>query len=148
MAELRADAESAANPEQLWRTVTDWPGQSRWIPLTRTRLVAGPEGVGARLEGWTGVGPVGFLDTMVIDVWEPPHRLVVLHTGRVVRGTAGVDIVASGSGSRLTWWEDVEPPLGAVGRALWPVGAPVATAILRRCLRRAAFIAAEQPSQQ
>lgn len=141
MAEVRAATEAAATAEQLWRVATDWPGQSRWIPLTRARTVAGPDGVGARIEAWTGVGRVGFLDPMVIEVWEPPHRLVLRHTGRVVRGRAGFDIASTPTGSRLVWWEHVVPPLGAVGRVLWPVAAPVAGFILRRSLRRVAAIA-------
>lgn len=143
MAELRASANAAATPAQLWAAITDWPGQSRWIPLTRARKVAGPDGVGARIEAWTGIGRVGFLDPMVVEVWDPPHRLVLRHTGRVVRGRAGYDIADTGSGSRLTWWEQVVPPLGVVGRVGWQVLAPVAEVILRRCLRRVAEIAAE-----
>lgn len=143
MAELHASVEAPATPEQLWRTVTDWPGQSRWIPLTRARKVPGPEGVGARIEAWTGLGRIGFLDRMVVEAWEPPHRLVLRHTGRVVRGRAGFEIASTEAGSRLTWWERIEPPPGALGRALWQVAAPVAAAVLRRSLRRVAAIATE-----
>lgn len=142
MGELRVSAGTTATPQQLWDTITDWPGQSRWIPLTRTRLVAGPEQAGARLAAWTGIGPVGFTDPMVVEVWEPPHRLVLVHEGRVVRGRAGYDITPWRSGSRLVWWEQIEPPFGALGRAAWPVGAPVAKAVLGRSLRRLAAIAA------
>ncbi len=141
MAELRVSTDSAATPQQLWDTITDWPGQSRWIPLTRARLVRGPDGAGARLEAWTGIGPVGFLDPMRVEVWEPPHRLVLAHEGKVVRGRAGFEITSYGSGSRLLWWEEIDLPLGRLGRRLWPLGAPVATAILRRSLRRLAKLA-------
>jgi len=141
MGELRASVSTSATPERLWDTITDWPGQSRWIPLTRTRLVTGPERAGARIEGWTGVGAIGFLDPMVIEVWEPPNRLVLRHVGRVVKGRAGFDIVPVGAGSRLTWWEEIEPPFGVVGRALWPLTVPPGVLVLKWCLRRVAAIA-------
>ena len=40
------------------------------------------------LRAVTAIGPVGFTDTMEIVEWDPPHRCVVRHTGRVVRGEA------------------------------------------------------------
>lgn len=143
MAELRAAASTGSTADQLWSAITDWPGQSRWIPLTRARKVGGPDGVGARIDAWTGVGRLGFVDTMVVEVWRPPHELVLRHTGRVVRGRAGFSIAPTPAGSRLVWWEQIELPLGALGRILWPVAAPFAAAVLRRSLRRVAAIAAE-----
>lgn len=144
MPELRVAARSTATPQQLWDAITDWPGQSSWIPLTRTRLVAGLERAGARLEAFTGVGPLGFTDPMVVQVWEPPHRLVLAHQGRVVRGRAGFEITADGTGSRLLWWEEIDPPLGVVGRRLWPIGSPLAKALLGRSVRKVAAIAARE----
>ena len=91
----------------------------------RTGDIAGHE-VGAQLEAFTGAGRAGFLDTMTVSVWDPPHAVEVTHTGRVVRGTGRFDVVALGpERSRLVWSEHLTMPLGALGRAGWLVLRPV-----------------------
>ena len=60
-------------------SMTDWSRQHEWIWATQVR---GGQGLGATVVGWTGVGPVGFTDTMIISEWDPPLRCVVRHTGR------------------------------------------------------------------
>ena len=59
--------------------LTDWDVHDRWMLLTRAE---GGRAEGETISAFTGVGPVGFLDTMMITVWEPPPRAVVRHTGR------------------------------------------------------------------
>ena len=44
-------------------------------------------GRGRPTRGVVGAGPVGFLDTMVVTEWVDSRRVVVEHTGRVVRGS-------------------------------------------------------------
>jgi hypothetical protein len=74
---------------------------------------------------------------MVITEWDPPHRCAVLHTGRVVRGTGLFEVVDLGGGrSRFVWSEELELPLGAVGRAGWLLVRPLFMAGLRRSLAR------------
>jgi len=117
---LRAETEVAVSAEQLWAVLADWSRQGEWIPLTSVRSVRGDgHGVGGRIQAWTGVGPIGFADPMVITHWDPPRRCEVLHLGSVVRGEAGFDVAAAGSGARVAWWESVELPLGAIGQAGW-----------------------------
>jgi len=97
----------------------------------------GGVGVGGGLEAFTGVGRIGFLDTMVITAWQPPYRCEVLHTGRVVRGTGVFAVeVLPGGGSRFTWEETLELPLGILGRLGWPLVRPLFAAGLRASLRR------------
>ncbi|HEY5186298.1 MAG TPA: SRPBCC family protein [Actinomycetes bacterium] len=129
-----------APPEALWAAVTDWERQSEWMLGTRVRVVAGPaEGVGARLEAFTGVGRAGFVDSMVVTEWDPPWRATVLHTGRVVRGTGLFEVLAlPGGRSRFVWSEDLELPLGLVGRLGFPVVRPVFLAGVRASLARLA----------
>jgi uncharacterized protein YndB with AHSA1/START domain len=124
--------------EQVWAAAVDWDRQGEWVLGTRVRGTAQQgQGVGGGIEAFTGVGRVGFLDTMEITEWAPPHRCGVLHTGRVVRGTGLFEVVDLGDGrSRFVWSEDLELPLGAVGRAGWPVVRPLFTAGLRRSLAR------------
>ena len=135
---LRADATVGAPAERLWERLVDWPTQGEWIPLTRVRTVAGSgRGVGGRIEAWTGIGPIGFDDPMVITRWEPPDSCEVLHTGRLVRGEAGFDVVAIDSDrSRVAWWESLELPLGRAGGLGWRLTRPLWESHLRRALDR------------
>jgi hypothetical protein len=61
--EIVARVRVRAGADQVWRTATDWSRQHEWIWATRVR---GGQGLGATVTGWTGLGPVGFTDTMVI----------------------------------------------------------------------------------
>ena len=103
--------------EQTWAGATDWAGQGEWMLGTAvTPTTQGGQGVGGGIEAFTGIGRLGFLDTMTITGWDPPHRCDVLHTGRVVRGTGTFEVRPRGSASTFVWREDLELPLGVVGR--------------------------------
>jgi uncharacterized protein YndB with AHSA1/START domain len=150
MPEISESVDVDAPPERVWTALTDWTSQGRWILATDVRPVVGPaRGVGGRLVAITGL-PVGsrrlgVVDTMEITRWEPPTRLDVLHTGRVVRGTGTFEIQPRGSGCTFTWSEQVDLPLGALGRLGWPVAEPVIRAGYRHSLRRFAAFAAAYP---
>jgi uncharacterized protein YndB with AHSA1/START domain len=68
-------------PEQAWRAVVDWPRQGQWMLATRVR---GGQGAGAQVVARTGIGPLGFTDTMVITHWEPPRRAGALSVAEPV----------------------------------------------------------------
>lgn len=110
------------------------------MPGTRVRATAQDgRGVGGGIEARTGIGPLGFLDTMVITAWEPPLRCVVRHTGRLVRGGGAFEVAAApDGGSILTWREELDLPGGALGRLGWPVIRPVARYTLARSLGKLA----------
>jgi hypothetical protein len=134
--------------EQTWAGVTDWAGQSEWMFGTRVwPTVQGGQGVGGGIEAFTGVGPLGFLDRMEITLWEPPRRCHVLHLGRVVRGTGAFEVEPlPGDRSRFVWREDLDLPLGLLGRLGWPLVRPVAAWGLQRSLRRfARWVEAGRP---
>jgi carbon monoxide dehydrogenase subunit G len=146
MPEVSESVDVDAAPEQVWAALTDWARQGEWILATDVRPVVGPaRGVGGRLVAITGlpVGGrrVGVVDTMEITRWEPPTRCDVLHTGRFVRGSGTFEIRPRGSGSTFTWSEQVELPLGALGRLGWPVAERVIRAGYRLSLRRFAEFA-------
>jgi hypothetical protein len=124
--------------EQTWAGAVDWTGQGEWMLGTTVRPTrSGGQGVGGSIEAFTGVGPVGFLDTMEITLWEPPHRCHMLHTGRLVRGTGAFEVEArDGDRSRFVWREDLQLPLGALGRLGWPLVKPVFAYGVRLSLRR------------
>ena len=138
MTRLVLEVDVDAPVEATWAAATDWDRQGEWVLGTTVRGTAQQgQGVGGGIEAFTGVGPVGFLDTMEITLWEPPYRCGVLHTGRVVKGTGLFEVVDLGGGrSRFVWSEDLELPLGAVGRAGWPLVRPAFVAGLRRSLKR------------
>lgn len=138
-AELRLDVHIDAAPEAVWDAVVDWDRQGEWMLGTRVRgTVGGGVGVGGRLEAFTGVGRLGFLDTMVITEWDPPRRCVVTHTGKPVTGTGVFEVVPEGGGSRFLWAEQLELPYGRLGRLAWPIVRPLAAAGVRRSLLRLA----------
>ena len=117
--------------EQTWAGATDWDGQGEWMLGTDVRATArNGEGVGGGIEAFTGLtvrgARLGFLDTMSITLWEPPHRCHVVHTGRLVRGTGAFEVEPRGDGrSRFVWREDLELPLGLLGRLGWPLVRPL-----------------------
>ncbi|MGW4800385.1 SRPBCC family protein [Nonomuraea sp. MG754425] len=124
-----------APPEQVFALITDWPRHQEWMLLTTARRV-GERG----LEAYTGVWPLGFLDTMTITHWEPPALLRVTHTGRLVRGRGAIRLFPQEGGSRVVWAEELLLPFGALGRAAWPLARPLVLALVRHCLRRLAAL--------
>jgi len=141
-----------APPEQVWAALVDWDRQGEWMVLTDVRAVDGyRQGVGGRLEAVTGVRlprrllggrRLGVLDTMVVTAWEYPRRVDVLHTGRVVRGTGTFEVrPRDGGASTFVYSERLDLPLGALGRAGWPLVRPVMVAGVRLSLRRFAAYA-------
>jgi hypothetical protein len=123
----------AADPERVWKAAVDWPSQSRWVWGTRVR---GGHALGAPVVARTGIGPVGFTDTMVITQWTPPQRCVVRHTGRAVRGIGVLEVVGHAESCRFEWTERLRLPLGLVGRLGWPVVRPLVQWGLDSSLRR------------
>ncbi len=120
------DVVIAAPVETVFEAFSQWSEQGRWMLGTRVDVTKGDgHSVGSELAAFTGTGRVGFLDTMVITRWEPPYRVDVLHTGRVVRGTGTMEVVAlPGGRSRFIWSEDLDLPLGMLGRIGWPIVRP------------------------
>jgi carbon monoxide dehydrogenase subunit G len=137
--ELTLDVPVDAPEQAVWDAVVDWDHQGEWMLGTRVRgTVQGGAGVGGGLEAFTGVGRVGFLDTMVITAWDPPHRCEVLHTGKLVRGTGIFEVRAEGDRSRFVWTERLELPLGRLGQLAWRAVRPAAAAGIKRSLEKLA----------
>ncbi|WP_033440090.1 SRPBCC family protein [Saccharothrix sp. NRRL B-16314] len=109
--DLRVDVEAPA--ATTWAALTDWARQGEWMLGTTVRVTSGDgASEGSGLEAFTGIGPLGFTDTMRITAWEPPTRCAVEHTGRLVRGTGEFRVVPRGDArSELVWSEDIALPL-------------------------------------
>jgi hypothetical protein len=129
-AELTLAIDVKASAQATWDAVTDWAGQSAWMLGTTTEARSdGGQGVGAQLAARTGIGPIGFWDTMVITEWQPPRICAVRHTGRVVRGTGIFRVESTGPAtSRFIWSEQVDLPFGRLGRLGWALAVRPATA--------------------
>ncbi|GAB2465641.1 SRPBCC family protein [Streptosporangium sandarakinum] len=128
-----------ARPERVFSVLTDWPRHREWMVLTRAQVTGGDgRSAGSRLAAFTGVGPLGFLDTMEITGWDPPRTVAVRHTGGLVRGTGVFRVLPRGGGSTIVWEEELDLPLGAVGRLGWVLLRPLNAALFRFSLRRLA----------
>lgn len=135
----------AADAQRTWDAAVDWERQGEWMLGTRVYATAQQgRGVGGEIEAVTGIGPLGVKDTMRITTWEPPRVCDVLHTGRVVRGTGRFAVEDRGGGtSRFHWREDLELPLGVVGRIGWVLVRPLFAFGVQLSLKRfAAWVAA------
>lgn len=143
MAELVLTQDVDAPAEQVWEVLTDWAVHDRWMLLTRAE---GDHAAGGEIRAFTGIGRLGFLDTMVITVWEPPRRAVVRHVGKVVRGSGAFEVEDLGAGrSRVVWSEWVLLPLGVLGRLAWPVVRLPLRALVQVSLRRFARYVVSNP---
>jgi len=131
-----------ASADRVFAAMVDWSAQGRWIPATTVTPGRNEgRGVGGELSAFTGVGKVGVLDTMVITRWDTPERVDVLHTGRVVRGIGIMRVeVLDESTSRFYWAEDLDLPLGPVGRLGWPLVKPAFALGMRQALGKFASL--------
>lgn len=143
---LQLTVDVPADPQTVFDAMTDWDFQHEWMLGTTVRAQAHDgQGVGGAIAAFTGVGPVGFWDTMTITRWEPPHVVEVDHTGKIVRGIGVFRVERAGSGSRFVWLEEVDLPLGRLGQMGWYIVKPLLAAGVALSLRRFARFAATRP---
>ena len=68
-------------------------------------------GVGTSINAFTGVGPLGVLDSMTVTSWQPPHTCDVLHTGKIIKGTGRFHLREITSETTIfDWSEEVIAP--------------------------------------
>lgn len=123
-ATVRSEVRVNAPARVVWDYVTDWRRQGEWIPMTRVEPVDEADGVGGRIRAWTGLGKIGFWDTMTITAWRESDdgaaSCEVLHTGAVVRGDGEFAVVPEGTEAcRFVWWERLDIPGGPLGALAW-----------------------------
>jgi hypothetical protein len=129
--------EADAPVADLFAAATDWARQSTWIPLTRVSVARGDgRSVGSVIHAFTGVGRVGFLDTMEIVRWDPPRVVDVVHYGRVVRGPGSFGFEELSDGRAVMVWQEwLHLPFGRLGRLAWPLVRRASAGGLGRSLR-------------
>lgn len=133
---MRVDVD--APPETVFEAATDWERQGEWILATTVRVLRGDgRSVGSEMEAVTGISGVGVADRMQITVWQAPVRCEVAHLGRVVRGIGIFAVQPRGrDAATFEWTEQLDLPLGMLGRLGWPLIRPVFSWGLRRSLDR------------
>jgi hypothetical protein len=147
--ELTLRVPVAARPAAVWAALVDWPGQRDWMLGTEVHVTGGDgASEGSELAAFTGAGGIGFLDTMRITEWDPPHRCAVAHTGRLVRGTGVFAVEPAGDDAVVVWTEALDLPLGALGAAGFAVLRPAFAAGVRSSLRRFARLVEQRQVEQ
>lgn len=130
----------AADRRRVWQVLTDWERQSEWMLDAKQVEVLTPErsGIGVTIRCPTNLLGVTVDDVMRVTRWEPPRLLAVTHLGSVISGDAAFELTdLGGVGTRVQWWEEVDPPLGAVGEfAASTFARPVLRWLFTRSLRR------------
>jgi len=125
----------------VWEVLTRWEEQPRWmLDAKEVHVTSGHrEGVGVELRCPTNLLGFTVQDTMRVTRWEPPHVLEVVHTGRIITGIGAFELSERDGGTRIGWWEEVDPPLGALGEfGANLFVAPIVRRIFRRSLRNLA----------
>jgi hypothetical protein len=143
---LEVSTEVRAEPDRVWQVLTDWAGQSRWIPLTTVDVVGDQvEGVGVRAAALSGVRvgrlPIGLLDNFVVTGWAPPRELEVLHLGPYFTGRGVFRLEPSENGTLARATEVFRVPGGKPVEILVRLVLPFMRIGFRRSLRRLAAIA-------
>ncbi|MET3803460.1 uncharacterized protein YndB with AHSA1/START domain [Nakamurella sp. UYEF19] len=138
---VHATLDVKASVEQVFAAMVDLPSQDRWMLGTRLFALEGevdvPE-VGSRIAALTGIAGIGVLDTMTVTVFDPPHRWETVHTGNAFKGIGIFSVEPGPLGARVTWAEEVDLPLGALGRFGWNFAKPLVRWGLSESLRRLA----------
>lgn len=132
---LQVSVAADADPATVWAEMTDWAGQSRWIPFTTVTIVSEHDvGLGVRAEALSGFRlgrlPVGLLDRFVVTGWTPPTsdgygELEVLHLGPYFTGEGAFRIEPVGDRTRITATEVFALPGGPPSEALVGLALPV-----------------------
>jgi hypothetical protein len=133
-----------ADAEAVWALVTDWPAQSRWIPLTAVTIDRDSPcraGLGTRFTGRTQLGPLGFDDPMEVTGWQPPAsgvpgRCRVGKRGPWLTGWAEITVRPGACGTEVEWIEQVR--VRWLPRIADRVIAAVGSAFFGRVLRKMA----------
>ena len=139
MARIEAVTHVEAPVDRVWSCLVDWELQPQWMVDVRSIAVTSShrEGVGVELRCRTNIIGVVVRDDLVVTDWTEPVTLGVRHLGPVLRGVGAFELSATPYGTRLTWWEEAQAPLGSVGDAVTGiVVVPWVSRVFRRSLAR------------
>lgn len=145
---LEVEQEIFAPVSVVWATLTEWELQPSWMldAIDVEVLTAERQGVGVVIRCPTRL--LGFVvdDVMRVTAWEPEQTLAVEHLGRIITGSGAFDLEPlPGDSTRVVWWEEIDPPLGAVGE--WGASTlvlPLLRRLFSRSLERFAKLAEQR----
>ena len=151
---LVVSREVEASSAVLWDVLTRWELQPEWMLDAKAVEVLTPwrEGVGVVVRCPTNLLGVTVEDVMRVTRWEPPdaHEVAVfavVHLGSIITGEGAFELEPLGAArTRVTWREEVDPPLGALGERGASALRPVLALIFGRSLRRLATLAEAEQS--
>jgi hypothetical protein len=145
---LEVERTVEAPREVVWDVLTRWERQPEWMLDAKEVHVLTPqrEGVGVTLRCPTNLMGFTVQDVMRVTGWREPSYLEVTHLGNIITGYGAFELEAEGPDrTRLRWWEEVDPPLGALGE--WGASTlvlPVLERIFSRSLGRLARLAEQE----
>ena len=145
---LEVSTEAAAPRRVVWEVLTRWEDQPRWMRDAKSVRVTTEHrsGVGVELSCPTNL--LGFTvdDRMRVTRWEQEQVLEVTHLGRIITGTGAFELTSLGPDrTRIDWWEEIDPPLGALGElGARLVVLPIIRRIFRGSLAALARLAEEE----
>lgn len=135
----------AAARTAVWALLTEWERQPEWMLDAKAVHVLTPErtGQGVTLRCPTNLMGVTVQDVMRVTGWNEPSYLEVTHLGRIITGYGAFELEELDEmTTRITWWEEIDPPLGAFGE--WGASTfvlPIIRRIFGRSLRRLSDLA-------
>jgi hypothetical protein len=137
----------AAPRDVVWSVLTAWERQPDWMLDAKAVHVLTPErtGEGVTLRCPTNLLGVTVQDVMRVTGWEEPSYLEVTHLGRIITGKGAFELAEDGPDATIvTWWEEVDPPLGALGEwGATTLVLPILRRIFARSLGNLARLAEE-----
>lgn len=141
---LEVERVAAAPRAVVWRVLTEWERQPEWMLDAKSVEVLTPqrEGVGVTIRCPTNLLGVTVEDVMRVTAWIEQEELEVLHLGRIITGSGAFRLDDVPDGTRIRWWEEVDPPFGALGElGATTLVLPILRRVFGRSLSRLAALA-------
>jgi hypothetical protein len=142
---LQVVQDVAAPRPKVWAVLTDWERQPEWMLDAKEVHVLTPArtGEGVTLRCPTNLMGITVQDVMRVTGWREPSYLEVTHLGKIITGYGAFELAElDANTTRITWWEEIDPPLGAFGE--WGASTfvlPIIRRIFARSLRGLAELA-------
>ncbi|HEY7268894.1 MAG TPA: SRPBCC family protein [Dehalococcoidia bacterium] len=117
MARVELDIHVNAPIDRVWQLITDLDTQERWMEDVHSLDVVyrTPSLEGSVIKVTSKLFGVPLLhDVMVITKVEAPRTLEIVHTG-AFSGKGAFRLTEEGEGTKFSWEEEFEPPLGQAG---------------------------------
>jgi uncharacterized membrane protein len=115
---LEVERHTSAPRAVVWQVLTQWERQPEWMLDAKSVEVLTPDrdGVGVTIRCPTNLLGITVEDVMRVTAWEDERLLEVTHLGRIITGSGAFVLEDTpDGGTRIAWWEEVDPPLGAMG---------------------------------